>query len=114
MARLAIIPPHKNLIDTMRSMLRIAHMEQALVLPYDEDHSRIPFLVEQARRQGADIILTRGLIAQRVRQCSNISVVEMRITAQELGILLQKSKTITSNSPPTIALVGTKIGRAHV
>ena len=107
MARLAIIPPHKNLIDTMRSMLRIAHMEQALVLPYDEDHSRIPFLVEQARRQGADIILTRGLIAQRVRQCSNISVVEMRITAQELGILLQKSKTITSNSPPTIALVGT-------
>lgn len=107
MAKLAIIPPHENLIDTMRSMLRIAHMEQALVLPYDKDHSRIPFLVEQAQRQGADIILTRGLIAQRVRQCSNIPVVEMRITAQELGILLQKSKTLTANSPPTIALVGT-------
>lgn len=107
MAKLAIIPPHENLIDTMRSMLRIAHMEQALVLPYDEDNSKIPFLVEQAQRQGADIILTRGLIAQRVRQCSNIPVVEMRVTAQELGILLQKSKALTSNSPPTIALVGT-------
>lgn len=107
MAKLAIIPPHENLIDTMRSMLRIAHMEQALVLPYDEDHSRIPFLVEQAQRQGADIILTRGLIAQRVRQCSNIPVIEMRITAQELGILIQKSKALTSDSAPVIALVGT-------
>lgn len=107
MAKLAIIPPHENLTDTMRSMLRIAHMEQALVLSYDEDNTRIPFLVEQAQRQGADIILTRGLIAQRVRQCSNIPVVEMRITAQELGLLLQKSKTLTANSPPTIALVGT-------
>lgn len=107
MAKLAIIPPHENLIDTMHSMLRIAHMEQALVLPYDEDHTKIPLLVEQARRQGADIILTRGLIALRVRQCSNIPVVEMRITAQELGILLQKSKAMTSHTPPTIALVGT-------
>lgn len=107
MAKLAIIPPHENLSETIRSALRLDHMEQALLLPYDEDNSKIPFLVEQARRQGVDIILTRGLIAHRVRQCSNIPVVEMRVTAQELCLLIQKSKTLTKHSPPTIAVVGT-------
>lgn len=107
MAKLAVILPHGNLTDSIRSLLRIMHMDQALIIHYDGDHTAIPTLVDQARRQGADIIMTRGLIAARVRQCSDLPVVEMRITAQELGLLIQKAKVLTLHQPATIAIVGT-------
>ncbi len=107
MAKLAVILPHGNLTDCIRSLLRVMHMDQSLIIHYDGDHTKIPNLVEQARRQGADIILTRGLIAAHVRQCSDIPVVEMRITAQELGLLIQKAKPLTMHRPPTIAIMGT-------
>lgn len=107
MAKLAVILPHGNLTDTTRTLLRIMHMEQAILIRYDGDHTTIPVLVDQARRQGADIIMTRGLIAARVRQHTDIPVVEMRLTAQELGLLIQKAKTLTLRQPATIAIVGT-------
>lgn len=107
MAKLAVILPHGNLTDSIRSLLRVMHMDRSLIIHYDGDHEKITDLVEQAKRQGADIILTRGLIAARVRQCSDIPVVEMRITAQELGLLIQKAKALSMHRPPTIAIIGT-------
>lgn len=107
MAKLAVILPHKNLSDIMRMLLRVMHMEQAVILQYNGDYAEIPVLVSQAKRQGIDIILTRGLIAERVRQCSDLPVVDIRITAQELGMMIQQAKMLTMNNPPIIALVGT-------
>ena len=65
MAKLAVILPHENLRDTMRMLLRMMRMEHAVILQYSGDYNDIPALVSQAKRQGIDIILTRGLVAER-------------------------------------------------
>ena len=83
MAKLAVILPHENLRDTMRMLLRMMRMDQAVILQYSGDYNEIPALVSQAKHQGIDIILTRGLVAERVRQCSDLPVVDIRVTAQE-------------------------------
>ena len=75
MAKLAVILPHENLRDTMRMLLRMMRMDQAVILQYSGDYNEIPALVSQAKHQGIDIILTRGLVAERVRQ---------RCTAEEI------------------------------
>lgn len=106
MAKLAVILPHENLTDTMRMLLQVSHMDNAVIIHYDGNYDTIPTLVSQARRQGADIILTRGLIATRVRQCCDLPVVDIRMTAQELGLIIQKAKVLTMKSVPTIAIVG--------
>lgn len=107
MAKLAVILPHENLRDTMRMLLRMMRMEQAVILQYSGDYNDIPALVSQAKRQGIDIILTRGLVAERIRQCSDLPVVDIRVTAQELGVMIQQAKVLTMKTPPTIAIVGT-------
>lgn len=107
MAKLAVILPHENLRDTMRMLLRMMRMDQAVILQYSGDYNEIPALVSQAKHQGIDIILTRGLVAERVRQCSDLPVVDIRVTAQELGVMIQQAKVLTMKTPPTIAIVGT-------
>lgn len=108
MAKIGIIPPHSDLSFIFQSLLKTMHVEDATILDYNGDYRSIPSLVEQARRQHCDIILTRGLVASRIRQFSDISVVDMRLTAQEMGFLIQRAKSLTHSTPPTIAIIGTK------
>ena len=46
-------------------------------------------------------------MAERLRQCSDLPVVDIRVTAQELGVMIQQAKVLTMKTPPTIAIVGT-------
>ena len=48
MAKLAVILPHENLRDTMRMLLRMMRMDQAVILQYSGDYNEIPALVSQA------------------------------------------------------------------
>lgn len=107
MAKIAIILPHKDLSTIAHSLVRVMHVEDPIIIDYNDDYGNIPQLVEQIKRQGADIVLTRGLISNRVRQCCDLPVVDMRLTAQEMGLLIQRAKALTRHKPPTIAIIGT-------
>ncbi|MDO4750237.1 MAG: PrpR N-terminal domain-containing protein, partial [Eubacteriales bacterium] len=107
MAKLAIILPHDNLASAAALLLQEMHMEHVPIIHFSGNPEEIPYLVDWAKKQGAEIILTRGLIATRARRFSNISVVEMRSSAQELGLLIQKAKELIRKKDPVIALVGT-------
>ena len=39
MAKLAVILPHENLRDTMRMLLRMMRMDQAVILQYSGDYT---------------------------------------------------------------------------
>lgn len=107
MAKIAIVLPHKNLSSIAHSLIRIMKVDDAIILDYNGDYANIPQLVEQIKHQEADIILTRGLISNRVRQCCDLPVVDMRLTAQELGLLIQRAKILSRRNRPTIAIIGT-------
>lgn len=57
---------------------------------------------------GATIIIARGLQASLIKQYTNIPVVEIVITAQEMALLIVKAKQIIKKPKPVIAVVGFK------
>lgn len=58
--------------------------------------------------EGAAIIIARGLQASLIKQYTDIPVVEIRLTAQEMGLLIVKAKQIVKKHKPVIAVVGFK------
>lgn len=65
--------------------------------------------VSEARQsiaKGASIIIARGLQASLIKQYTDIPVVEIVITAQEMALLVMKAKQILKKSNPVIAVVG--------
>lgn len=57
---------------------------------------------------GATIIIARGLQASLIKQYTNIPVVEIVITAQEMALLVTRAKQIIGKPRPVIAVVGFK------
>ncbi len=57
---------------------------------------------------GATIIIARGLQASLVKQYTDIPVVEIVITAQEMGLLVTRAKQILKKQHPLISVVGFK------
>ena len=108
MAKIAVILPQWDMLELVRPLIQSLHMDHSVVMLCDGSSLETDTLVKQARDLGADIILTRGLIAAKIRQCCDIPVVEMRVTAQELGLLVLKAKELSRRRPPTIGLVGTR------
>ena len=56
-------------------------------------------------QNGAAILVARGLQALRIRHVMNVPVVTVRLTAQELGLLLMKVKRLCAAQRPRVALV---------
>ena len=58
-----------------------------------------------AVEDGAHILVARGYQAKLIKEYTNIPVVEIRFHAQEIGLLIQKAKTILKKEHPHIALI---------
>lgn len=56
--------------------------------------------------EGASIIIARGLQASLIKQYTDIPVVEIVVTAQEMALLVVKAKQIIQKPRPVIAVVG--------
>ena len=55
---------------------------------------------------GADIIIARGLQASLIKQYTDVLVVEIVATAQEMALLVVKARQIVKKARPIIAVVG--------
>lgn len=60
----------------------------------------------QAIAKGASIIIARGLQALLIKQYTDIPVIEIVITAQEMALLVMKAKQILKKEHPVIGVVG--------
>lgn len=108
MANIAVILPQWDMVEMARPLIQSLHMSHSVVMLCDGTSIETDDLIKQARELNADIVLTRGLIAAKIRQRCDIPVVEMKVTAQELGLLILKAKELSRRRPPTIGLVGTR------
>ncbi|HJA70397.1 MAG TPA: PrpR N-terminal domain-containing protein [Candidatus Lachnoclostridium stercoravium] len=62
----------------------------------------------KAIAEGASIIIARGLQASLIKQYTDIPVVEIVMTAQEMALLVMKAKQILKKPHPVIGVVGSK------
>lgn len=60
----------------------------------------------QSIADGASIIIARGLQASLIKQYTEIPVVEIMLTAQEMALLVMRAKQIVKKLRPVIAVVG--------
>lgn len=59
-----------------------------------------------ALARGTNIIIARGYQASLIKQYTNIPVVEITLTGQEMGILITRAKKIVNKKRPVIGVVG--------
>lgn len=60
----------------------------------------------QAIADGASMIIARGLQASMIKQYTDIPVIEIVITAQEMALLVMRAKQILKKEHPVVAVVG--------
>jgi isopentenyl diphosphate isomerase/L-lactate dehydrogenase-like FMN-dependent dehydrogenase len=61
-----------------------------------------------AAKNGADIVIARGTQAYLVRKHTQIPVVEIVLTGQELALLITEARKLTEKSAPVIGILGVK------
>ena len=106
MAKLAFIAVTKNMEKAAERYLE-KHPSSDVVLRYfpaSESEQALTFLTEC----DAQFVITRGTMAKELRRMTNLSVIEVVITAQEMGLLIKTAKRLVARKRPRIAVIGSK------
>lgn len=106
MANIAVLVPR----DEMLRQTQQVAQEENIPIRYIKV-IQTPDAVQEARTaitDGANIIVARGLQAYLIKMDTNIPVVEIRLTGQELGLLVLRAKELLKKERPHIAVIGYK------
>lgn len=104
MANIALLAPRQEMLDLARQMLR----ETGMTL-YHMELVTTENAVQRAREVvagGADIIIARGHQAYLIKQSVAVPVVEIVMTAQEMGLLVLQAKRLLQLPRPLIGIIG--------
>lgn len=103
MAKVGLLFPHKEMVQIADKIAE----EQNIDIVYKKVIQTTDALQEarQAAEAGADIIVARGYQAMLIKRGTKIPIVEMRLHAQEIGLLLKKAKIIIRKEKPKVGLV---------
>ena len=108
MARMAILLPYQELLAPVEEMFgRFSHIAKHSVIYLRPE--KVEAYVHELELEGCDIIMARGLYAELARHASRLPVVEMRITAQELGELVMELREDRHTGDLRIGLIGEKL-----
>ena len=106
MGKIVLLVSREEMIYQAHNILQEKQYEiQEMRLVKTED------TVMEARQMiaaGATILIARGLQASLIKQYTDIPVVEIVITAQEMGLLVTRARQILKKQRPFIAVVGLK------
>lgn len=103
MSKLAILFPEEQMVRDAEEIVRESRIETAVI-----KQIRTADTLNEAREavvKGAKFIVARGYQAQLIRENMNIPVVEVRLTVQEIGLLIKKAIALTGKVHPSIALI---------
>lgn len=105
MAKVAVLVPFRELCEIARPLMdQYPHIQTMAV-----EYAGTDTVAERAlalQEQGCELIISRGLHARIIRPLLRIPLVELRITAQELGSVLMDLKLSLGQERPRLALIG--------
>lgn len=106
MAKIAMLLPYADMLNPAAqaaSLYNLNLVSLSVISP-----ETIPAAIPSVLEQQADIIIARGLNAQKIRSLVHIPVVEIKITSYEISLLVQKAKTALPPSlqVPRIVILG--------
>lgn len=106
MANIAVLIPREQNLKQAEKVIEEEGLDIFLVKVIETANA--VYEARDAVEKGADIIVARGLQAKMIKQFTNIPVVEITFTGQELGLLVLKAKQVVKKKKPFIAFVGFK------
>ncbi|MFV0466683.1 MAG: sigma 54-interacting transcriptional regulator [Lachnospiraceae bacterium] len=104
MAKIKVLVPNHIMEQYSNKIIEEEGMESCEVEVIQTSDS-----VQAARRgieQGASVIVARGLQAALIREYTKIPLVEITLTGQELGLLIQQAKKLIHKEVPKIVFIG--------
>lgn len=103
MAKLGVLFPFQEMIDIANNIIGEENIDVVYMNSVTTANA-----VNEARKAvelGADIVVSRGYIASLIKKNTNIPLIEVRIHAQEIGLLIKKAKKMTQKEHPYIGIV---------
>lgn len=104
MANIAILVPRAEMIEEAKKAA-----EEQNIYVQQIKQIETPNSVSEAYNaveNGANVIIARGIQAQLIKRNTNVPLVEMKLTGQELGLLVLQAKRLVKKQRPKIAIVG--------
>lgn len=107
MSKIAILLPKEYMLEQARNVIREDELDIDILKVIKTSDS--VYEARQAVEQGAEVVLARGVQAAFIRQYTNISVAELTLTGQEIGLMIASAKKkVPDKKCPQIALIGFK------
>ncbi len=106
MSKIALLVPREEMLYLAHNILQEKKYDLADMRVIQTEQA-----VTEARNAmaaGATIIIARGLQASLIKQYTDVPVVEIAATAQEMALLVMRAKQIVKKERPFIAAVGFK------
>ena len=103
MAKIALLMPNQVMIQFAQEAVQQLQAD-AKVFFSDSDH--VLGTLAQARKEGAQVVVARGNMASILRHETDIPLVEIQISGQELITALHEAHGMCDQSDDLIALMG--------
>lgn len=104
MAKIKALVPNEKMAEYMRTIMTKEHINDC-----DVEIIQTAESVQAARKaieEGASVIIARGLQAAMIKEYTKVPLVEMKLTAQEMGLMIQEAKKLSGQESPQIAFLG--------
>jgi len=103
MSKIAVFLPKENMYENAKRIIADKGMDISILKVIKTENA-----IEEARmaiESGISIIVARGVQAQIIKESMNVSVVEIKLSAQELAVLVTEAKKMTKKKKPHIAVI---------
>lgn len=104
MGKIALFLPKEEMLYQAHNLLPDYDLD--VVTVKQTDTKSVLVEAKHAAEEGVTIIISRGLQALLLKKYIAIPVIEITMTAQEMGLLVVKAKKIVNKPEPKIAVVG--------
>lgn len=101
---IALLVPRETMVGQAEELMKKEGFELLLV-----KHIQTANAISEARKavaDGAAIVIARGSQAYLIKEYTNIPVVEITLTGQEIGRLLKQAKILLNKEYPRIGIIG--------
>lgn len=105
MAKVAILVPQQDMEQLVHPLVERYSNLHVMALEHIQTE-QVKTVVQDLETQGCELIVARGLQARIIRRIAQLPLVEIRITAQELGMVILELKQQLAAAHPRIGLVG--------
>lgn len=104
MSKIHVLVPSQELADYALQIIAEEKMESCQVGVIRTSHA-----VQAARdaiSDGANVIVARGLQADFIREYTKVPLVNISMTGQEVGLLVEEARRLTEKENPVVAFIG--------